>query len=88
MPVKVFPGKDVYSGCVNDMGVLGTAAAYGNLLEDLSHPVEQHNSNGFRKVSDGKRSQSRGAHQEIFVKYMAFGQILYCRPYDLKPLHS
>ncbi len=38
-------------------------------------PIKEHDAHGFRVFLDGKGAQGGDAHQEIFVKYLAFGDV-------------
>ena len=55
---------------------LAAAFRHRPFFKNLADAEEQHHRHGFGKITDDKRAQGRNGHQKIFIKDMAFQNIL------------
>ena len=54
---------------------LAAALFHSPVLEVFTGPVEQHDAHRFGEVVNAQRAQGGNAHQEVFIKHMAPGQV-------------
>ena len=61
---------------VNSVHNLATALFYRTLLKVFTHAIEEHNANSLFPSLNSKRTQGCNGHKEVFIKHIAFSNIL------------